>query len=89
MIIETFKPALVFIDIFESIKYIFPTAAQAYDYAEKIYSHRYYNAFAVHSKAYESYVSFYNAYLSIKGFPPRVFWVFFNQKKTPPKWRCF
>ena len=72
MVAPIFKTNQIFADIFDDIKHHFTDISQAYRYAEKVFATRCLEAFGVYAQAYESFISFYNAYAYAKGEPPRL-----------------
>jgi len=72
MVAPIFKTNLIFADIFDDIKHHFGDVSAAYRYAEKVFATRCLEAFGEYAQAYESFISFYNAYAYAKGEPPKI-----------------
>lgn len=66
MIFELFKPHVIFIEIFDDIKYHFTTPIQAYHYTEKVFAHRCQLSFGIYAFAFKDYNSFFSAYSRYK-----------------------
>lgn len=73
MIAEIFKPNAIFNEIFEDIKWQFPSSRPAYNYTEKIFAHRCQQSFGIYAFAYSSFESFQKEYHRITGTYPKVY----------------